>query len=264
MVEKRSLDRFSFAMTTATAPIAILSALPQEQEGLVHAMTGVQTVTRAGRAFSVGQLDGHAVVLALSRIGKVAAAATTATLLEHFGARAVVFTGVAGGVGPGVAVGDVVVASGFVQHDMDASPLFPRYEIPLTGQSVVATDSSWTQALAQAAQRVVHGTDYAGHAVRVHQGLIATGDRFVCAAQQAHQIVHDLAAAGHGALAVEMEGAAVAQVCSDYGVPMAAVRTVSDRADDSAHVDFPQFVDTVARIYAQKIIRELLQLLPKQ
>ncbi|TXH88767.1 MAG: 5'-methylthioadenosine/adenosylhomocysteine nucleosidase [Rhodoferax sp.] len=243
------------------APIAILSALSQEQEGLVHAMTGVQTVTRAGRAFSVGYLDGHPVVLALSRIGKVAAATTTVALLEHFGARAVVFTGVAGGVGPGVAVGDVVVANGFVQHDMDASPLFPRYEIPLTGQSVLAVDGAWTQALAGAARSALAGMEFQGRSVQVHEGLIATGDRFVCAAQEVQRIVDDLAAAQHRALAVEMEGAAVAQVCADYGVPMAAIRTISDRADDSAHVDFPQFVDSVASVYARKMVRNLLQLL---
>lgn len=243
------------------APIAILSALPQEQEGLVHAMTGVQTVTRAGRAFSVGYLDGHPVVLALSRIGKVAAATTTVALLEHFGARVVVFTGVAGGVGPGVTVGDVVVASGFVQHDMDASPLFPRYEIPLTGQSVLAVDGAWTQALAGAARSALAGMEFQGRSVQVHEGLIATGDRFVCASHEVQRIVDDLAAAQHRALAVEMEGAAVAQVCADYGVPMAAVRTISDRADDSAHVDFPQFVDSVASVYARKMVRNFLQLL---
>lgn len=241
------------------APIAILSALPQEQEGLVHAMLGVQTITRAGREFSVGQLDGHPVVLALSRIGKVAAAATTATLLEHFGARAVVFTGVAGGVGPGVAVGDVVVAQAFVQHDMDASPLFPRYEIPLTGRSLWPADGSWTQSLGAAARAALAGMTFQGRAVQVHEGLIATGDRFVCAALEAQCIVDALAGVGHQALAVEMEGAAVAQVCADYGIPMAAVRTVSDRADDSAHVDFPQFVDSVARVYAQRIVRGMLQ-----
>lgn len=250
-------------MTSPAAPIAILSALPQEQEGLVHAMSAVQTVTRAGRTFSVGVLDGQPVVLALSRIGKVAAAATTATLLEHFGARAVVFTGVAGGVGPQVGVGDVVVADGFVQHDMDASPLFARYEIPLTGQSVYAADPQWTHTLLQASRDVLAGLDFQGRAVRVHHGLIATGDRFVCGADEARRLVQDLGHAGHHALAVEMEGAAVAQVCSDYGVPMAAVRTVSDRADDTAHVDFPQFVQTVASVYAQKIVRGLLQSLAK-
>ncbi len=242
-----------------SAPIAILSALPQEQEGLVHAMTSVHTVNRAGRAFALGELDGHCVVLALSRIGKVAAATTTATLLEHFGARAVVFTGVAGGVGPGVAVGDVVVAQSFVQHDMDASPLFPRFEIPLTGRSLWSADSVWTQSLSTAARAALAGMTFQGRSVQVHEGLIATGDRFVCSALEAQRLVDGLQAVQHQPLAVEMEGAAVAQVCADYGVPMTAMRTISDRADDSAHVDFPQFVDSVARVYAQRIIRGLLQ-----
>ncbi|MDT8990038.1 5'-methylthioadenosine/adenosylhomocysteine nucleosidase [Curvibacter sp. APW13] len=246
-------------MSTDQAPIAILSALPQEQEGLAHAVAGLQTVRRAGRDYGVGVLDGQPVVLALSRIGKVAAATTTATLLEHFGARAVVFTGVAGGVGADVAVGDVVVASGFVQHDMDASPLFPRFEIPLTGTSVQAVDPDWSQRLLEQSRLALAGHTFAGRASRVHQGLIATGDRFVCSADEARALVQRLEAAGHGALAVEMEGAAVAQVCNDYGVPMAAVRTISDRADDTAHVDFPQFVDAVARVYANAIIRGLLQ-----
>lgn len=244
-----------------TAPIALLSALPQEQEGLSHAMSNKQTVTRAGREFTLGILDGLPVVLALSRIGKVAAATTTATLLEHFGARAVVFTGVAGGLAPGVAVGDVVVASGFVQHDMDASPLFPRFEVPLTGQSQVATDDVLAGHLRQACRAALDGMQFEGRTVAVHHGLIATGDRFVCAAHEAQRIHSDLSGAGHAALAVEMEGAAVAQVCADYGVPMAAVRTISDRADDTAHVDFPQFVDTVARVYANRIIRGFLPLL---
>jgi adenosylhomocysteine nucleosidase len=247
-----------------TAPIAILSALPEEQAGLVHALSGAKTVTRAGREFSVGVLEGHPVVLALSRIGKVAAATTTATLLEHFEARAVVFTGVAGGVGPGVVVGDVVIASGFVQHDMDASPLFPQFEIPLTGQSIFPADAKWTLALSDAARMALVGQEYQGRTVQVLEGLIATGDRFVCSAQEAQALVQKLGQSGHHAMAVEMEGAAVAQVCSDYGVPMAAVRTVSDRADDTAHVDFPWFVQTVASVYARKIVHRLLQSLPIQ
>lgn len=237
-----------------TGPIAILSALPQEQEGLVHAMTGVRQVTRAGREFWVGMLDGHAAVLALSRIGKVAAAATTVTLLEHFGARAVVFTGVAGGVGPQVAVGDVVVAQGFVQHDMDASPLFARYEVPLTGQTVFDADAHWTQGLLQAARSSLAGAQFAGRAVQVHHGLIATGDRFVCGAHEAQRIVQELAAAGHRALAVEMEGAAVAQVCFELGVPFAVIRTISDNANEDAATDFLRFVKTVAARYAYHIV----------
>ena len=103
-----------------TSRTAILSALADEQSGLVSQLEGVQCVRRAGRDFWCGSLAGKPVVLALSRVGKVAAATTTAALIEAFDVARVVFTGVAGGVGEGVAVGDVVVATDFLQHDMDA------------------------------------------------------------------------------------------------------------------------------------------------
>lgn len=230
--------------------IAILSALREEQDGLLHAMTDTQKTRRASRTFWRGTLDGHDVVLALSRIGKVAAAATTATLLEHFGVRAILFTGVAGGVGEGVVVGDVVIASGFVQYDMDASPIFPRFEVPATGKMVFPTDPTWTQCLHRAVQSC---------GITTHTGLIATGDRFISSAEEARNITQALNAAGLDALAVEMEGAAVAQVCADYGVPMAAMRTISDRADATAHGDFSEFVQTTASVYAYRIIRACLQ-----
>ncbi len=238
---------------------AILSALAQEQDGLLHQLEDARCVQRAGRAFWCGTLSGKPVVLALSRIGKVAAATTAVALIEAFGVGQVVFTGVAGGVGPGVAVGDVVVGSTFVQHDMDASPLFPRYEIPLYGQTLFQTDPALSALLVRASQTVVpHGLN---RAVAVHQGLIASGDRFVSGASEVQQLVLALQAGGHSPLAVEMEGAAVAQVCADYRVPFAAVRTISDRADDTAHVDFSQFVNDVAAVYARRIVTELMILL---
>ena len=94
---------------------------------------------------------------------------------------------------------------------------------------------------------------------RAHRGLIASGDRFVSAAQEVQGLRTALSSAGHEVLAVEMEGAAVAQVCHDYSLPFAAMRTISDRADDSAHVDFPAFVNTVATRYAEHIIQDFLQ-----
>ena len=105
---------------------AILSALAEEQQGLLAQLVQPEKLTRGGRDFWQGELHGRRVVLALSKIGKVAAATTATTLIEAFGVHRIVFTGVAGGVGPGVQVGDVVVASDFVQHDMNASPLFAR------------------------------------------------------------------------------------------------------------------------------------------
>ncbi|MGH8804870.1 MAG: 5'-methylthioadenosine/adenosylhomocysteine nucleosidase [Polaromonas sp.] len=249
---------------------AILSALPQEQHGLIELLRHPHKVRHAGRDFWQGDLHGQPVVLALSKIGKVAAATTATALIERFGVRRIVFTGVAGGLGAGVNVGDVVVATDFVQHDLDASPLFPRYEVPLYGKTRFDGDVSLTALLLKAAcgaleigheegQESLDSHRFAG--ARVHRGLIASGDRFVCGAHESRVLRDSLAGAGHEVLAVEMEGAAVAQVCLDYAVPFAAVRTISDRADDSAHVDFPSFVDQVASRYARVIIERLLRLL---
>ena len=251
----------------ALSPVAILSALPQEQRGLMELLQRPRKVIHASRDFWLGDLHGQPVVLALSKIGKVAAATTTTALIERFGVRRIVFTGVAGGLGHGVKVGDVVVATDFVQHDLDASPLFPRYEVPLYGKTRFHCDAALSALLFEAScsalaheSRVAHGFEGAC----VHQGLIASGDRFVSGAGESHLFRELMARAGHEVLAVEMEGAAVAQVCMDYGVPFAVMRTVSDRADDSAHVDFPAFVDAVASRYALAIIERFLKLLLKK
>ena len=249
-------------VTEAMQPLAILSALAEEQAGLVERLEQARCVQHAGRTFWLGHLEQQPVVLALSRIGKVAAATTTAALVERFGVQGVVFTGVAGGVGEGVHVGDVVVGAGYVQHDMDASPLFPRYQIPMTPDTVFAADVGLSDAMHAACELALAQWPVASHAVRaprIHQGLIASGDQFVSSAEAVRRIVQDLHAHGHRPLAVEMEGAAVAQVCADYGVPFVAVRTISDRADDTAHVDFPKFIAEVASRYAQEIILALMR-----
>lgn len=243
--------------------IAILSALPQEQGSLVAALQQPEKIASAGRTFWRGQLHGHDVVIALSGIGKVAAATTTTVLAERFGVTQIVFTGVAGGLGGGVNVGDVVVAQDYLQHDMDASPLFARWELPGYARTRLACDAGLSALLLEAAGACVSSArglfDQNYPETRLHHGLIVSGDRFVSAARESDRLRDDLRAAGHEVLAVEMEGAAVAQVCHDYGVPFAAVRTISDRADDAAHVDFPLFMQTVASRYADHMVQGLLQ-----
>lgn len=265
MLEKRSSDRFSFSMPTPPiAPIAILSALAEEQAGLLQQMQSPRDVVLAGRRVWCGRLWGQPVVLALSRIGKVAAATTATALIAQLGVGRVVFTGVAGGVGEGVRVGDVVVGTSYLQHDMDASPLFPRYEVPLYGRAVFSGDESLCMALQTACRNALADLRHEGRPPSVHRGLIVSGDRFVNGAAEVGRLVEQLRVSGHAPLAVEMEGAAVAQVCADYGVPFAAVRTISDRADDAAHVDFSAFVQDVASVYAQQIVKSLLELLSKK
>jgi adenosylhomocysteine nucleosidase len=228
-------------------PLAIVAAMHQELAAVLALLPDEHKTVVAGREFWRGHLHGHEVIAVLSRIGKVAAATTATTLIAHFGVRQIVFTGVAGGLGPGVRVGDVVVADTFLQHDLDASPIFPRHEVPLYGRSRFATDAALTQRLVDAARRALP-------AAAVHRGLIVSGDRFVSTTSEARALQTELP----DALAVEMEGAAIAQVCHDYGVAYAAVRTISDRADDAAHGDFTHFVETVASPHSAAIVRALL------
>ena len=258
--------------------IAIISALHEELSAVLLALNpanalqagtsgSAEKVSVAGREFLLGCLGGHEVVLVLSKVGKVAAAATATVLAERFDVRAMLFTGVAGGLGPAVRVGDVVVAGQFLQHDLDASPLFPRYEVPLYGRSRFEADLRLSAALMQAARATlsdVRGTlgdaaanEFDLHQPQVHSGLVISGDRFVSTSQESQALVQALPEAQ----AVEMEGAAIAQVCHDYGLPFAAVRTISDRADDAAHADFNRFIAAVASRYSAAIIQRALALL---
>jgi adenosylhomocysteine nucleosidase len=171
---------------------------------------------------------------------------------------------VAGGLGADVRVGDVVVARTLLQHDMDASPLFPRHQIPDLRLDELPADARLSQALCQAARTVVQRppaavASFGLGAPRVHEGLVISGDRFVSTSAESAALRERLPQA----LAVEMEGAAMAQVCTAYGVPCAVLRTVSDRADDQAHVDFPRFLAEVASPMSREIVSVALQGLQK-
>ncbi len=229
----------------------------EELRALLPGLHAAQSVNLAGRDFHLGTLAGQPVVLVLSGIGKVAAATTATLLIQEFAAQAVVFTGVAGGLGEGVRVGDVVLARELLQHDMDASPLFPRFEVPLTGRARFATDAALSDSLKAAAQRCLASIPHDAARITaacLHEGLIISGDRFVSSAVDAQA----LRALLPQALAVEMEGAALAQVCADFGRPFAVLRTISDRADDTAHVDFSRFIAEVASVHTRAIVEDWL------
>ncbi|WP_221297609.1 5'-methylthioadenosine/adenosylhomocysteine nucleosidase [Variovorax guangxiensis] len=242
----------------------------EELGALLALMPDEQRVRVAGRDFWVGHLHGRPVVAVLSRIGKVAAAITATVLLERFGVRAIVFTGVAGGLAPGVNVGDVVVATQMLQHDLDASPIFPKYEVPLMGLSRFAADAAIGDALAAVARETLRDPvalvgqeavdEFGLRSPKVHRGLLVSGDRFVSTTAESEALQRALP----DALAVEMEGAPVAQVCHDYGVPFAAMRTISDRADDAAHGDFSRFVAAVASRYSLALVDAWLASLPAE
>ena len=248
--------------------LGIISALHEEQAGLVEAMEGPAKLIHGKREFWAGQLWEIDAVCVLSRIGKVAAAMTATTLVEKFGVTHILFTGVAGAGDKTIRVGDIVVAESLVQHDMDASPLFPRFEVPLTGQTRFPPDLKLSSLLSSAAhaflecdfqnaiapsERQAFGLDQP----RMHRGLVASGDQFV----NDRQRIEALNGALPGLVAVEMEGAAVAQVCHELDVPFAVIRAISDNANENAAHDFMRFVKSVAAQYAFHITRRLCQAL---
>jgi adenosylhomocysteine nucleosidase len=244
--------------------LGVLAALPQELGDLVEAMraeSGVRTVTHGRRDYHVGTVHGTPCVVTLARVGKVAAAATVSALIHAFDVEAVVFTGVAGGVGRDVRIGDIVVADALMQHDLDASPLFPRFEVPLLGVTRFVADQSLSAQLADACGRFVTeegvtlAARFATALPRVHRGLVISGDQFVASAAA----VEALRDALPDALAVEMEGAAIAQVCYEYGLPCAIVRTVSDTANAHAPTSFATFLTDIAGTYSNGILSRFLR-----
>lgn len=233
---------------------AIISALPEEQDGLIQLLSNHEQSAQIPRQLEHGLIHKKPVILALAGVGKVAAATTATMLIERYKVQRIVFTGVAGAVAAHVSVGDIVVGSEYLQHDMDASPLFPRFEIPYTGISRFAGDSALIAMILEALE-AQFTTANEPISTKTHFGLIISGDRFVSSASE----VQALRSALPDALCVEMEGAAIAQVCHDYQIPFAAVRSISDKADDTAHIDFPQFVSDVAGPLAVKLIDALMR-----
>ena len=232
----------------------------EELHALLRDVAVVRRECVAGRDFVHATLASTPVVLVLAGIGKVAAATTTALLLDRCAVDAVLFTGVAGGLAAEVGVGDVLVATELLQHDLDASPLFPRYEVPLTGRARFATDPAWSARLAAAALAVLAAPPSALRRLgrntppRLHRGLVVSGDCFVASAAASD----GLRAALPDALGVDMESAAAAQVCADFNRPCAVLRSVSDRADASAPVDFNRFVAEVAAEFTRDIVQRAL------
>jgi adenosylhomocysteine nucleosidase len=247
--------------------LAVMGAMPDEVRHIVAELRDARTITRGNRQYHRGTLWGHDAVVVFSHWGKVASAMTAATLVGDMKAERMIFTGVAGGVDPSLRVGDVVVASRFVQHDLDARPLFARHEIPLLGRTYLDADPTLSAALADAARGFLAElaaapdtpTASAIRALgvaspRVVEGLVASGDRFFASDDARAELRRDLPET----LCVEMEGAAVAQVCAEHGVPLAVVRTISDAAGDSAATDFTAFLEAVASTYSHGILRRLL------
>ncbi len=236
-----------------------MGAMPQEIDALLPLLRGPVVSERAGRKFVRGIVGREDVVIVFSRWGKVAAASTATELIIGHGVDRIVFSGVAGSLREDVRVGDVVVAERVFQHDLDASPFFRPFEVPLLGVSGIAADAGMSAELALAAAEFARegargAWDRLRHAMArvpaVHRGDVASGDQVIATAEMR------MAVAGRvpSALCVEMEGGAVGQVCFEHGVPFACVRTISDSADEGVEESVGPFLGGLAAAYTAGIV----------
>jgi adenosylhomocysteine nucleosidase len=246
--------------------LAIVSGTREEIAVITESLLDARSEEFGRRRYHVGRLCGVEVVAVFSRWGKVAAAATATQVVTAYSATQVVFTGVAGAIDPTLSIGDIVVGTELIQHDLDATPIFRRYEIPLLEKTTIASDPDLCARLTAAAQ------EFLSHDVRssvpadelalfniaspkVCSGLIASGDKFFASAEEIAAVRQRLPTAR----CVEMEGAAVAQVCEEYDVSFGIVRTISDAADHNSVHDFPRFSREIAGHYSAGILSRFLK-----
>lgn len=260
-----SPSAYAAGMAGPYAHVGVIGAMPEEVQRLHEMLADEVVVEQVGRRFHQGRLGDQRVTLVHSRIGKVAAAVTAMSLIRDFAVDAIVFTGIAGALADELRVGDVVVASNLIQHDLQGPPeLFRRGEIPLSGVVEIDTDAVLTRRALGAARAFVADIDTIVSAERrselgigrptVHVGQIATGDEFI-----EGDLKVLVRTRTPRALCVDMEGAAVAQVCLEHGgVPLCVIRSISDLADGTASVEFPVFLDSLAQHYSAEILARML------
>lgn len=247
--------------------IGIMGAIPEEINGVVSLLTDKQEHRIGKRTYYTGVLNNQNVVVVYSRIGKVAAATTVSTLILEFKITELIFTGVAGGIDSSLKIGDIVLGQSLIQHDMNAQPLFPAYEIPLLGKAYFDADTDKLE-LAKTAilelleqqhlHQVISDKDlnkFNIHQPQLHVGLIGSGDLFFSTNTQKEKLQANI----KNVLCVEMEGAAVAQVCYEFGIPFTIIRTISDQADDHSTIDFQSFIERISNVYSIEIIKNIIK-----
>lgn len=244
-----------------------MGAIPQEINGVVNLLTNKQEHKIGRRSYFTGELNNQKVVVVYSRVGKVAASATVTTLILEFKVSELIFTGVAGGIHADVKIGDIVLGQSLIQHDMNAQPLFPAYEIPMLGKAYFEADSSQLQVATTAILEILEEQHLHNvisekdldkfniHQPQLHVGLIGSGDLFFSTNSQKEKLQQNLPEI----LCVEMEGAAVAQVCYEFDIPFIIIRTISDDADDHSTLDFNSFIEKISNVYSIEIIKNIIK-----
>ena len=220
--------------------IGIIGAMEVEIEGIRSKMTDKKEVTVSGVKYVSGILGGNEVVTAVCGIGKVFAAICTQTMILKFAPSVIVNTGVAGSLSAELNVCDIAIADKVVQHDMDTSPLGDPKGL-VSGINVIYFEAD--KAVAALLSGVVKE-----NGINTVSGTIASGDQFIASKEVKNRIVSDF-----GAIACEMEGAAIGHVCYVNKVPFAVLRAISDKADGVADMDYPSFCKLAAANYVKVV-----------
>lgn len=248
--------------------IGIIGALEEEIQFLKEGIEVKKTEVIGLREYYEGNLFGKQVILVYSRVGKVAAASTATTLIQHFGVDLVLFTGVAGGADRERKIGDIVIAKQLVQHDMDCTgiPGTRPFEIPRLNKVYFDVKPELLEKAFKSARHYISKElsddinlelleEFHITTPVITVGTIASGDQFISDSNK----IRELSSQIDNLQAVEMEGAAVAQVCYEYAVDYLVFRVISDNADENASVNFNKFIEKIGRYLTAGIIKDVVK-----
>ena len=227
--------------------LGIIGAMDEEVARIKEQLTEVQVETRAAMDFYRGKLGGKETVVVRSGIGKVNAAICTQILADVYQVSGVVNTGIAGSLKAEIDIGDIVLSSDALQHDMDATGFgYAPGQVPRVDTLSFPADKGLIQ-LAEACCREVNPD------IHTFVGRVVAGDQFISDKEKKEWLVKTFSG-----YCTEMEGAAIAQACYLNGIPFLIVRAISDKADDSASVDYSVF-EAKAIAHSVNLLTELIR-----
>jgi adenosylhomocysteine/aminodeoxyfutalosine nucleosidase len=217
-----------------------MGAMPEEIEPIISKLDNLNVVEYAANKYYEGSFNGKDVVVAYSKIGKVFATLTATILIEKFGCGVVLFSGVAGAISDELKIGDLIIADGLCQHDLDITAFGHPYGYVPEGEVCIPT----TPRLREIAKKVA-----SQKGINLKEGIIATGDQFIACSDKKNWICDTFKAD-----ALEMEGASVAVVCNALDIEYFILRAISDAADMDASFSFDEFLESSAKISADFIL----------
>ncbi len=227
--------------------IGIIGAMDKEVEELKGLMNDVEVFEKASMKFLNGKMEDKDVVIVKSGVGKVNAAAATQLLIDKYAPDIIVNTGIAGSLDEKINIGDVVLSTDSLEHDMDVTGLgYKKGVNPDMEESIFVADEKIREIAKKACLKV-------NPDIEVFEGRVVSGDQFISERSQKEAIKKEF-----DGLCTEMEGASIAHVCYLNKVPFLIIRAISDKADDSAHEDYPSFQKKAIK-HSVNLVREMIK-----